>query len=281
MPTAIRYHLTDTTIYKCGFEALYLSPQEEEEYGNVIRRFKLYLKEDQNEYIVDPLPPGLTPLKVISDYLKYLYTNICNQIQEDSNYTSEGIMQRKFQYCLTVPAKWTNKAKMIMREAFTIAGMISRYDRVDRLVIVSEPEATALYVENRNGEFESGDILMICEAGSETLNLTTFKKNTFGGVTKPFQEVVAGHEIPFESELFLESNFKSYIWNMMRAFEYKIDYHELNKLAEHFQDAVKVLTCILQSNICLMILLLFIFSPFYLMTMMMMMMTRKMFFLFL
>ncbi|KAI7888232.1 uncharacterized protein EV154DRAFT_314623 [Mucor mucedo] len=239
VPTAIRYHLTDPTIYKCGFEALYISPHEEDEYGDVIRRFKLHLKEDKNEYIVDPLPPGLTPLKVISDYLKYLHSNICSQIQQDSNYTSEGIMQRKFQYCLTVPSKWTNKAKMIMREAFTIAGMISRYDRVDRLVIVSEPEATALYIENRNGEFESGDIIMICEAGAETLNLTTFKKNTFGGVTKPFQEIVTGHEIPFESEMFLESNFKSYIWNLLKAFEYSINYHELNNLAEHFQDTVK------------------------------------------
>lgn len=149
-------------------------------------------------------------------------------------------MERKFQYCLTVPAKWTNKAKMIMREAFTIAGMISRYDRINRLVLVSEPDATALYIENRYGEFKSGDILMICEAGAETLNLTTFKKNTFGGVTKPFQEMVVGHEIPFESEMFLESNFKSYIWNMMREFEYTVDHFTLNVLAEHFQDTVKV-----------------------------------------
>lgn len=49
VPTAIRYHLTDPTIYKCGFEAINISPQEQEEYGDVIRRFKLYLKEDQSD----------------------------------------------------------------------------------------------------------------------------------------------------------------------------------------------------------------------------------------
>jgi hypothetical protein len=222
-----------------------MSSHEQEEYGDVISQFKLYLDEDKSGDMLDPLPHGLTPLRVISDYLKYLHSNICLQIQLKSNYRSEGIMQRKFQYCLTVPAKWTSKAQMIMREAFTIAGMISRYDHFDRLVLVSELEAAAVYTENKVGVFKSGDILMICDAGAETLNLTTFKKNTFGGITKSLQEIVVSHETPFESEMLLEINFKNYIWKMMREFEYTIDQSTMAVLVEHFQDTVKVISKIL------------------------------------
>jgi molecular chaperone DnaK (HSP70) len=80
-------------------------------------------------------------------------------------------------YCLTVPAMWTDKAKNLMRRAATKAGIIQPDDHRDRLMLVSEPEAAALYCEKHCGTYKlgPGDRFLICDDGGGTVDLVFSK----------------------------------------------------------------------------------------------------------
>lgn len=127
----------------------------------LLSRFKLHLDENLD---LPPLPNGLTALDTISDYLEAFHAHICNELQRSfaSNYD-----QSKFRYCLTVPAMWSDQAKATMREAAIRSGIINRYDHPDRLMLISEPEAAALYCEKKCDQFNlgHGQRFMICDAG--------------------------------------------------------------------------------------------------------------------
>jgi molecular chaperone DnaK (HSP70) len=75
----------------------------------------------------------------------------------------------KFKKTLKVPAMWSDKSKQIMREAAIKANIISASDHTDRLMLISEPEAAALYCEKTCDRFNmvNGDEFMVCDAGGK------------------------------------------------------------------------------------------------------------------
>lgn len=62
-----------------------------------------------------------------------------------------------------------------MREAMIKANIIDRGDPIDRLHLISEPEAAAAYCENKykSWDLTHGDTFMIIDAGGGTLDLIT------------------------------------------------------------------------------------------------------------
>ena len=68
---------------------------------------------------------------------------------------------------------WSDKAKSTMRDAAIKAGLINEMDHRDRLMLISEPEAAALYCEKKCDQFNlrHGDRFMICDAGGKYLFL--------------------------------------------------------------------------------------------------------------
>lgn len=65
-----------------------------------------------------------------------------------------------------------------MRQAALKAGLISAYDPLDRLVLISEPEAAALYCEETMSDrvqFKQGDRILVCDAGGGTVDLIVFQ----------------------------------------------------------------------------------------------------------
>ncbi|KAG0286387.1 hypothetical protein BGZ96_009490 [Linnemannia gamsii] len=122
------------------------------------------------------LPPWKSPITVldaIADYLKAFHEYAAGEIEQQlgKRYTRE-----RFRYCLTVPAMWSDKAKGVMRRAAIQAGMIKQNDKEDRLMLVSEPEAAALYCERRCNEYDlkHGDRFLICDAGGGTVDLIVY-----------------------------------------------------------------------------------------------------------
>lgn len=87
--------------------------------------------------------------------------------------------QQHIQYCLSVPAMWNDHAKALMRQAALQAGMISPLDPPHRLLLISEPEAAALYCEKKCDQFAigHGQKFMICDAGGGTVDLIVFEVN--------------------------------------------------------------------------------------------------------
>ncbi|KAF9378480.1 Heat shock 70 kDa protein 12A, partial [Mortierella sp. AD011] len=101
--------------------------------------------------------------------------------------------QHHIQYCLSVPAMWTDYAKSIMRQAALQAGMISPSDPPHRLLLISEPEAAALYCEKKCDQFSigHGERFMICDAGGGTVDLIVFEVSV-GPTGRTLREVTRG-----------------------------------------------------------------------------------------
>ena len=87
-------------------------------------RFKLLLAEDYNDTAgVLALPAGLTPLRVISDYLRYLKEFTLSKLSVQ--WGSERVSARDVMWAMTVPAAWSETAKQTMRKAAVMAGLVS------------------------------------------------------------------------------------------------------------------------------------------------------------
>ncbi|KAF9580318.1 Heat shock 70 kDa protein 12A [Lunasporangiospora selenospora] len=72
---------------------------------------------------------------------------------------------------------WSDGAKNTMRRAAIGAGLIDEGDPPNRLILISEPEAAAMYCERMVERFslKDGDRFMICDAGGGTVDLIVFE----------------------------------------------------------------------------------------------------------
>lgn len=123
---------------------------------------------------VPDLPAGLQVGGVIRDYLRGFHKHIKLQL---ACALGNGYNPDRVRYCLTVPAGWSDQAKIIMREATINAGIIKRDDHPERLTLISEPEAAALYCQMNCKEFNLTDKqqFLICDAGGGTVDLVVFE----------------------------------------------------------------------------------------------------------
>lgn len=97
-------------------------------------RFKLLLAEDYNDTAgVLALPAGLTPLRVISDYLRYVKEFTLAKL--NVQWGSERVSAQDVMWAMTIPAAWSETAKQTMRRAAVMAGLVShpgsRYTHAD------------------------------------------------------------------------------------------------------------------------------------------------------
>ncbi|KAF7732899.1 Heat shock 70 kDa protein 12A [Apophysomyces ossiformis] len=155
----------------------------------LLSKFKLYLDEHLQQ---ESLPNGLNVIDVIADYLRVFHAHVCTELLKGfaGNYD-----QSKFRYCLTVPAMWSDRAKAAMREAAIRANLIQRSDHPERLMLISEPEAAALYCEKKSEQFNlaHGQRFMICDAGGGTVDLIVFEIDQQTTGRRTLKEVTNGH----------------------------------------------------------------------------------------
>lgn len=147
-----------------------------------IRYFKLGLcpqakehyRQFQGAYRANSLPeqdwtrsslPGKEPVDHVADYLACLRDHCLSEVLPN-HYGREFLEKQKITYSLTVPAIWNDKAKDLMRKAALRAGIPG-----DGLVLVTEPEAAALYCATKCEEVDlrTGDCFVVCDAGGGTV----------------------------------------------------------------------------------------------------------------
>ncbi|KAG0076510.1 Heat shock 70 kDa protein 12A [Linnemannia elongata] len=119
----------------------------------LLSRYKLHLNENQQS---SPLDVDISVLEAISHYLDAFHEYVVGEIMRGF---AKNFQRDHFRYCLTVPAPRTS------------------CDHPDRLMLLSEPEAAALYCERKCDQFNpgNGDRFMICDVGDETVELTVFE----------------------------------------------------------------------------------------------------------
>ncbi|CAO3643030.1 unnamed protein product [Cunninghamella echinulata] len=138
---------------------------------------------ERQEYVVE----------TISDYLNKFHEHILDELEKklDLQYTPD-----QYCYCITVPAIWSDQAKALMREACVKAGIIHHRDPLDRLTLISEPEAAALYCERKCdiSNLKHDDKFMIIDAGGGTVDLIIYQVHQpDASKTRTLKEVTSGY----------------------------------------------------------------------------------------
>ncbi|KAF5130757.1 Heat shock protein 12B [Metarhizium anisopliae] len=133
--------------------------------------FKLQLMLSGNTYIdpinLPPLPPGKSEIDVAADYLFKLRQAMRSALQKTLGEVFNR-EERNIRYYLTVPAIWNDAGKAATRAAAIQAGFL-RDENDNRLTLVSEPEAAALFC-SKTGllNLKVHDAVLIVDCGGGT-----------------------------------------------------------------------------------------------------------------
>ncbi|KAH6646859.1 hypothetical protein BKA67DRAFT_524869 [Truncatella angustata] len=140
--------------------------------------FKLQLMLSGNTYIdpinLPPLPPGKSEIDVAADYLFKLRQAMRAALQKTLGEVFNR-EERNIRYYLTVPAIWNDAGKAATRAAAIQAGFL-RDENDNRLTLVSEPEAAALFC-SKTGllNLKVHDALLIVDCGGGTVDLIAYE----------------------------------------------------------------------------------------------------------
>ncbi|KAL3426573.1 hypothetical protein PVAG01_00082 [Phlyctema vagabunda] len=140
--------------------------------------FKLQLMLSGNTYIdpinLPPLPPGKSEIDVAADYLFKLRQAMRNQLQKTLGEVFNR-EERNIRYYLTVPAIWNDAGKAATRAAAIQAGFL-RDENDNRLTLVTEPEAAALFC-SKTGllNLKVHDAVLIVDCGGGTVDLIAYE----------------------------------------------------------------------------------------------------------
>ncbi|KAG2179930.1 hypothetical protein INT43_003717, partial [Umbelopsis isabellina] len=207
----------------------------------LLKCFKLHLS-DHNVYgEVPALTVGdqeLDPITPIEDYLREFHTYVLGELQKGfaSNYSAE-----RFRYCLTVPAIWSDRAKSLMREAAIRAGIITRDDPIERLMLISEPEAASLYCENSisSCNLRHSDKFMIVDAGGGTVDLIVYEIEHLDS-TRPrtLKELTSGHG-GLCGSVYIDENMRKLLRSKLRRYLKSIPACALEQMMDQFVQMIK------------------------------------------
>ncbi|KAM0453901.1 hypothetical protein ACHAPV_007540 [Trichoderma viride] len=140
--------------------------------------FKLQLMLSGNTYIdpinLPPLPPGKSEIDVAADYLFKLRQAMRSSLQKTLGEVFNR-EERNIRYYLTVPAIWNDAGKAATRAAAIQAGFL-RDENDNRLTLVSEPEAAALFC-SKTGllNLKVHDAVLIVDCGGGTVDLIAYE----------------------------------------------------------------------------------------------------------
>ncbi|KAG0165276.1 hypothetical protein DFQ28_008964 [Apophysomyces sp. BC1034] len=214
-----------------GAKKAMLKPRAAKE-NILLSNFKLNLDEQCRR---TPLDNGRSAVDAVADYLRELHRHVLADVSRGFAKNYEPNM---FRYCLTVPAMWSDKAKNAMRQAALKAGLIQTNDPYDRLILISEPEAAALYCQKMCDQvnLKEDDRFLICDAGGGTVDLITFEvldkqKNLLKQVTKGLGESCGS--------VFLDDKFRQLLREKLGVQADTLPVTVMNNMMEQFIDNIK------------------------------------------
>lgn len=109
--------------------------------------------------------PTKTAVDYAADFLREIRQHVLDNVLP-RQLGQEFLKNERISYAITVPAIWSYKARHLTKVAAERAGIPE-----DMLVIITEPEAAALYcaTTSRTIKLKSGDCFLICDAGGGTV----------------------------------------------------------------------------------------------------------------
>ncbi|KAL7790952.1 actin-like ATPase domain-containing protein [Trichoderma ceciliae] len=122
------------------------------------------------------LPKGRSAKDVATEYLRGVKAMFDEAVREHLG--AHEIENLPIDIWLTVPASWSEKAKLLTKSAAVDAGFATR--PMDRIMLISEPEAAAqLALKSSLHRLESfvkpKTGVMVCDCGGGTVDITTYE----------------------------------------------------------------------------------------------------------
>jgi len=113
--------------------------------------------------------PNKTPVDFAVDFLECVHRYI-KEVALPRQYGKTFLKGLQIAYVITVPAIWKDGAKALTQQAAERAGIPA-----NKLDLVTEPEAAALYCATICNEVDlgDGDRFMVCDAGGGTVVVPT------------------------------------------------------------------------------------------------------------
>ncbi|CAE6454000.1 unnamed protein product [Rhizoctonia solani] len=184
IPTLVWYN-TDKEAVSFGAEAL--SPQAEDEAEDnewqLARHFKLHLHpgsmRSEHGLALDPLPSGVSLLRVYSDFLGYLIRHT-QTFFEDRIIDGRLIWQKyrsNMQFIIAHPNGWGIREQAFLRTAATNAGLVTNATAATCIRFVTEAEASVhfcIYHTNIGSRLKPGTKFAVCDAGGSTVDTTVY-----------------------------------------------------------------------------------------------------------
>ena len=119
-------------------------------------------------------PPTLTVRRIITDLLSHMHNHLKTFVTESHALELDAVGT---EYCLSVPAGWTEDVKQLMKDAASDAGLAcgpagAKTREVD---VVMEPECAALCAllsGKSKVQLSAGQVLMVIDAGGGTVDMS-------------------------------------------------------------------------------------------------------------
>lgn len=183
---------------------------------NFFHNFKMQLREGRERTANGPVitinnGKKFAVIDLITDYLKQLKDLA---LKETKAATSGILRENEIRWCLTIPAIWTDADKQLMRYAAQKAGLIgSSETEAERLLLVLEPEAAAIYLQEREKlQLEPGTRFMVVDCGGGTVDITAHEVVA----SKGLQEVAEGTGGAYGS-MYVDRSFQEYLEKKLTA----------------------------------------------------------------
>ncbi|KAI8985345.1 hypothetical protein BDB01DRAFT_81383, partial [Pilobolus umbonatus] len=185
----------------------------------------------------------ITPLELVTQYLYVFNEYIKKVIKKNRELKGKEI---NYVYCLTVPAMWDEKAKNTMKEAARQAGIVTK-ENMDKLYLIAEPAAAALYCDLFYREFDMklGSKFMVVDAGGGTVDVISFevvKPPPEGGVDSTrltLKELCEGTGGKHGST-YLDRRFKRLLNETLAKCKVHVKGEDINKVVDSFIENHKV-----------------------------------------
>ncbi|KAF9123304.1 hypothetical protein BGW39_009115 [Mortierella sp. 14UC] len=234
-PTCSLYKKGSTEIQDWGHKALAELKKSPHSYY-LLRNLRLQLDESID---VPPFENGITPLKAITDYLRGLHEYVLSELNKPF---SEKYDSQHVQYCLTVPARWSNRAKSTMRQAAINAGLVQAWDPPSHLTLLSEDKAMATYcLQRRTDEVElkDKDRFMTCNAAEGGgVDVVVFEVSESAGQRRCLNEISRMRSEDCGSD-FLNANMERVLELKLRKYRSMIPAHGWESFMDNFWDFVR------------------------------------------
>ncbi|KAF8651107.1 hypothetical protein AX16_004882 [Volvariella volvacea WC 439] len=201
----------------------------EEEKLVVTKWFKLHIRprdsnSSQTFNHIPPLPLGKSAVRVLADFMEYLFHRAKDYITEAEAARGHNIWNAKRDIVLAHPNGWTGAQQDMMRRAAIIANIIPDTDEGrNTITFVTEGEASLHYCVT-NGivpeTLPDNSSVLVVDAGGGTIDISGYKKKSLHGKKIKFEEV----SIPqchFHGSVFVTRNARQYLINFLSGSKYQ------------------------------------------------------------